>query len=303
MASLDVSEEKFKTEREVVKEERRMRFENQPFGRLPEIIFDKAFTTHPYKHQTIGSMQDLEAASIGDVREFHSTYYVPNNATLVLVGDFDTKRGAARWSSSISARVPRGKPVPRDIPKEPPHTAEAALHGHASRGRCRRSSCRTTSRTTGIPTPIRCTCWRRSCRTATARASIGRSSMRSRSRWRRSARPSSSSIRTSSMPWRSCSRASKPEDVLKELQAQLERVKTEGVTADELNRAKRQFARDYILGRETVQQKALHLAHAVGDSQRHQDGRRRVRSVSERDGGRRPARRARPTSRPNRGCC
>jgi len=54
-----------------------------------------------------------------------------------------------------------------------------------------------------------------------------------------------------------------PEEVQKELQTQLDRVKTEGVTADELNRAKRQFARDYILGRETVQQKALHLAHAV----------------------------------------
>src|SRR6188508_1298774 len=90
MASLDVSEDKFKTEREVVKEERRMRFENQPFGRLSEIIFDKAFTTHPYKHQTIGSMEDLEAATIADVQAFHDTYYVPNNATLVLVGDFDT---------------------------------------------------------------------------------------------------------------------------------------------------------------------------------------------------------------------
>jgi zinc protease len=55
----------------------------------------------------------------------------------------------------------------------------------------------------------------------------------------------------------------RPDDVLKELQATLDRVKTEGVTADELSRAKRQFARDYILGRETVQQKALHLAHAI----------------------------------------
>src|SRR4029450_12409442 len=53
-----------------------------------------------------------------------------------------------------------------------------------------------------------------------------------------------------------------PADVLRELQAEVDRVKTSGVTADELQRAKRQFARDYILGRETVQQKALHLAHA-----------------------------------------
>jgi predicted Zn-dependent peptidase len=68
-------------EREVVKEERRMRVENQPYGRLNEIIYDHAFTTHPYKHPTIGSMADLEAASIEDVRDFHSTYYVPENAT------------------------------------------------------------------------------------------------------------------------------------------------------------------------------------------------------------------------------
>ena len=92
-------------------------------------------------------------------------------------------------------------------------------------------------------------------------------------------------------------------DVQKELQAQLDRVKTEGVTAEELNRAKRQFARDYILGRETVQQKALHLGARRRHSQRHQDRGRRVRPVPERDAGRRAARRARPTSRRSRGCC
>jgi zinc protease len=54
-----------------------MRIENQPYGRLSEIIFDQAFTTHPYKHPTIGSMADLEAASVEDVREFHNTFYVP----------------------------------------------------------------------------------------------------------------------------------------------------------------------------------------------------------------------------------
>src|SRR6188768_2090026 len=126
MASLDVTEDKFKTELEVVKEERRMRFENQPFGRLPEIIFDQAFTTHPYKHQTIGSMADLEAASIADVRAFHDIYYVPNNATLVLVGDFDSAE-AQRLVERYVGRVPRGRPVPRDIPREPAHTAEARI--------------------------------------------------------------------------------------------------------------------------------------------------------------------------------
>ena len=74
MATLRVDLEAFEREREVVKEERRMRVENQPYGRLSEIIYDHTFTTHPYKHATIGTMRDLEAASIGDVREFHNTY-------------------------------------------------------------------------------------------------------------------------------------------------------------------------------------------------------------------------------------
>src|SRR5499433_3289687 len=90
MATLRIDDEVFRREREVVKEERRMRVENQPYGRLSEIIYDNAFTTHPYKHPTIGSMKDLEAASIADVRDFHSTYYVPENATVAIVGDFDT---------------------------------------------------------------------------------------------------------------------------------------------------------------------------------------------------------------------
>jgi zinc protease len=89
MATLRVDEEAFRREREVVKEERRMRVDNQPYGRLSEILYAHAFTTHPYRHPTIGSMEDLEAASIEDVREFHRTFYVPENATLTIVGDFD----------------------------------------------------------------------------------------------------------------------------------------------------------------------------------------------------------------------
>src|SRR3954464_7479732 len=126
-ASLPIEEKTFKTEREVVKEERRMRVENQPYGRLQEIIADKAFTVHPYKHPVIGSMQDLEAASIDDVRDFFQTYYVPGNATAVLVGDFDSKEALALVSQYLG-RVPKSeKPVPRDIPKEPPQTKERRL--------------------------------------------------------------------------------------------------------------------------------------------------------------------------------
>src|SRR3954462_3159049 len=124
MATLRIDKDTFVNEREVVKEERRMRVDNQPYGRLNEIIYDHAFTTHPYKHPTIGSMQDLEAASIEDVRDFFRTYYVPNNATLVLVGDFNT-RDADDLVKKYLGRVPKSaRPVPRDIPKEPPQTKE-----------------------------------------------------------------------------------------------------------------------------------------------------------------------------------
>src|SRR3954447_17038437 len=124
LASLRIDEKAFKNEREVVKEERRMRIENQPYGRLQEIIADQAFTVHPYKHPVIGSMKDLDAASVDDVREFFRTYYVPNNATAVLVGDFDPKEALSLVTQYLG-RVPGSlKPVPRDIPKEPAQTKE-----------------------------------------------------------------------------------------------------------------------------------------------------------------------------------
>src|SRR5688500_8923679 len=89
MASLRIDEKNFAAEREVVKEERRMRIENPPYGLLNELITFHAFDVHPYKHPVIGSMNDLNAATIDDVRDFYKTYYVPENATLMIVGDFD----------------------------------------------------------------------------------------------------------------------------------------------------------------------------------------------------------------------
>src|SRR5215207_9981790 len=124
MATLRVDVVAFRREREVVKEERRMRIDNQPYGRLNEIIYRNAFTTHPYKNPTIGSMADLEAASIEDVREFHQTFYVPENATLTVVGDFESAQ-ALQLVTQYFARIPKSpRGVPRDIPKEPEQTRE-----------------------------------------------------------------------------------------------------------------------------------------------------------------------------------
>jgi zinc protease len=124
MGSLNVSDENFKSEREVVKEERRVRIENQPYGYLQEDLRAAAFTVHGYHHTPIGSMEDLDKATIQDVRDFFNTFYKPNNATLVIVGDFDSAQALA-WTNKYFDGIPASaKPIPRLNNPEPPQTAE-----------------------------------------------------------------------------------------------------------------------------------------------------------------------------------
>lgn len=123
LRSLNVSEENFKSERDVVKEERRLRVDNPPFGRLFEVVLKNTYTTHPYRILPIGSMEDLDAATIDDVREFHRAYYVPNNATLVVTGDFDGRQ-VMGWIEKYFGKIPAGPPPPRITPAEPAQTAE-----------------------------------------------------------------------------------------------------------------------------------------------------------------------------------
>jgi zinc protease len=127
MGSLNVSEENFKSEREVVKEERRVRIENQPYGYLQEDLRAAAFTVHGYHHTPIGSMEDLDKATIQDVRDFFNTFYKPNNATLVIVGDFDSTQ-ALEWANKYFDGIPASaKPIPRLDNPEPPQTAERVV--------------------------------------------------------------------------------------------------------------------------------------------------------------------------------
>src|SRR3954468_9818161 len=127
MATVRIHRDTVESEREVVKEERRLRVDNQPYGRLNEVIYDQVFTTHPYKHVPIGSMADLDAATVDDVRDFYATFYVPENATLTIVGDLDSAQAMERITQYLG-RVPKAKkPVPRDIAKEPPQTAERRI--------------------------------------------------------------------------------------------------------------------------------------------------------------------------------
>lgn len=261
LGSLEVSEAKFLSERDVVKEERRMRVDNVPYGGLSEVIFDKAFTTHPYKHQTIGHMKDLEAATVDDVRGFYETFYVPNNATLTLVGDFDSKQ-ALTLVQQYFGRIPRGKDVPRDIPKEPKPTAERRF--------AVTQPWPLPAVVVGYPITYDGDPDAYPLHILAKVLSDGQSSRIYRSmvydkQLALAAFGEAKLIEHPSLMYAVAIVApgKTNEEVLKELTAQVDAMKTTPITAEELSRAKRQFARDYILGRETIQQKALHLAHAV----------------------------------------
>src|SRR3954462_7800758 len=262
MGSLRSEKDPFVNEREVVKEERRMRVDNQPYGRLNEIIYANAFTVHPYKHSTIGSMEDLEAASIDDGREFFETYYVPENATLVLVGDFDAAQAKLLVGQYLGRVAKARQPVPRDIPKEPPQTSERRVKVEA-------------------PWPLPAVVVAHHItydgnpdsyplHIASKVLSDGQSS-----------RIYKKLVYDTQMAVAAFGQANLIEDpnlfyvvgivqpghttdeVAKALIAELDRLRNEPITEHELQRTKNQFARDYILGRESNKDKALQLAHAL----------------------------------------
>lgn len=127
LGSLNIDQANFESEREVVKEERRVRVDNVPYGRVIEDLYAAAFTVHPYHHTTIGSLDDLNKATIADVRDFFHTYYRPDNATMVIVGDFATDQAAA-WAQKYFGGIPKpAQIIPRDITQEPNQTAERRL--------------------------------------------------------------------------------------------------------------------------------------------------------------------------------
>ncbi len=124
MMSLNVNQENFDNQREVVKEERRWRYENRPYGTHWEEIFARAFKVHPYHHLPIGSMDDLNAASLQDVQAFFNKYYVPNNAVLAIAGDIDrarTNRLVKKYFGDIPAG---GAPVEQPMVVEESETQQ-----------------------------------------------------------------------------------------------------------------------------------------------------------------------------------
>lgn len=129
---LDHADEKtFQSQREVVKNERRQNYENAAYGLVGQTIREELFPKdHPYHRLTIGSPADLDEATIEDVRAFFRKYYVPNNATLVLSGDFDRKKALALVEKYFGP-IPRGPAVPRKKPAVVPHPGETRIEVEA----------------------------------------------------------------------------------------------------------------------------------------------------------------------------
>ncbi len=114
-----LTQEKLDNQRDVVKNERRQRVDNQPYGQSFEILARTLYPPeHPYHHSTIGSMADLSAASLADVSAFFRTYYAPNNASLCLAGDFDPAE-AKRLVAKYFGPLPKGPDVVRPGPSVP----------------------------------------------------------------------------------------------------------------------------------------------------------------------------------------
>ena len=111
------------TQQEVVKEEKRLRYDNSPYGQILPVLGKNLFKVHPYKDPNIGYMEDLDAATLEDVIAYNKKYYVPNNAVLIVAGDIDvaaTKQMVQDYFGEIS----RGTDISRNYPQEEPITEE-----------------------------------------------------------------------------------------------------------------------------------------------------------------------------------
>jgi zinc protease len=124
LSALTVDDENFKSERAVVEEEYRQSILAPPYGKFFYVMQQKSFASHPYKRPTIGSIEDLDAATLENVQKFHATYYRPDNATLIVVGDFDPKQ-LDTWVDKYFASIPKPNlPLPRVQAKEVERTGE-----------------------------------------------------------------------------------------------------------------------------------------------------------------------------------
>ena len=123
MKALNINQANLDNQRNAVQEERRLRVDNQPYGKSNEELESLAYDSFPYHHSVIGSMDDLNAASIDDVKEFFRIYYAPNNAVLVLTGDVEPSDALARVKKYFGSIARQPAPPPVNA-TEPDHDKE-----------------------------------------------------------------------------------------------------------------------------------------------------------------------------------
>ena len=109
------------TQNEVVKEEKRLRYDNSPYGQLIPQVKKNMFKNHPYRWTTIGSMEHLDASKLEEFQAFNKKFYIPNNAVLVVAGDFKTVQ-AKEWIQKYFGSIPKGAPIKRETFAEVPIT-------------------------------------------------------------------------------------------------------------------------------------------------------------------------------------
>jgi zinc protease len=262
MRNLDISNETLENEKKVVEEERRMRFDNQPYGSVVETLYHAAFTVHPYHHTAIGSMEDIEHATVDDVREFYNTYYVPNNATLVVVGDFEAAQ-CEDWIRKYFGPMQRGaRPINRNFPIEPRQTAERVVTLHLDVA--------LPAFVEGFHMPADGTPDAYPLRLASKILSEGESSLiyRRLVYEKQIALDAASSGNFTEDPnlffvFAILNPGHTPAEGEREVNSILAELRTKPVSEEELDEAKNQILHQYILGRETVRRRGEELGYAA----------------------------------------
>jgi len=261
MASLRIDKAAFEGAREAALEARRMR-DNEPYGRLSEIVNGHAFTAHPYKHPTIGTVAGLEAASLDEVRAFYRTFYVPANATVVIAGDVDPGRAVELATAYFGRIHGPSRAVQRDVPAEPapksprrlvveegwPLPVVVVAHHVTFDGHPDSYPLQMASKILSDGPSARLY-GKLVYETGIASSAAGISQL--------TEHPNLFYAFAVVQPGHTAAEAERA------LVQELDRLRTEPVSERELTRAKRQFTRDFVLGRETVQQKASVLARAA----------------------------------------
>ncbi len=263
LAALRITQAHFVTEREVVIGEYDQRILAEPYGMLDELVNREAFTTHPYKRGVIGDPDNLNAATLDDVVLFHATYYRPDNAVLVVVGDFDPAEANGWIDRYFGAIVRPPGSIPRVTVTEPPQTAERSIRYSAP----------------NVPLPAIDYAYHIPPANAPEAAALdlaetvlgaGKSSRLYQSLVYGKALASSAYARADLREHAGLfefsailSRGKEIADARAALDAEIERLRTELVSEYEMQRAKTQIASSFVRGRQTYNGIALSLVRAA----------------------------------------